>query len=195
MSQKISVDAISDYKVEEAIRRVSINISNSYPDAKKILVSSVAGKEGKSFVSLQLARILGARGSKVLYIDGDLRSGLSSETGLAEYMEGKAKAESIVCETNCKNLSVIPAGKQQVMIDEVLLEKLLKGLEDAYEYIIMDTPSLGEVADGILSGKFCDGVLLVVEPEIVTEKRIRTVKTELERNGCKILGVVLNKVM
>ena len=72
MSQKINVDAISDYKVEEAIRRVSINISNSYPDAKKILVSSVAGKEGKSFVSLQLARILGARGSKVLYIDGDL---------------------------------------------------------------------------------------------------------------------------
>ena len=45
---KVSVDAISDYKVEEAIKRLSVNLSNSYPEAHKIMVSSVAGKEGKS---------------------------------------------------------------------------------------------------------------------------------------------------
>lgn len=195
MSQKINVEQIADYKVEEAIRRLSVNISNSYPDAKTILVSSVAGKEGKTFVSLQLARVLAARGSKTLYINGDLRSKGGSENGLAEFMQETIERNEIIYNSNCKNLDVIPAGKTSVMLDEVLLEKLLTELAGTYEYIIIDSPSLGEVADGIVLGRFCDGILLVVEPEIVKQSRIAVVKEELERSGCKILGVVLNKEM
>lgn len=195
MGQKINVEQIVDYKVEEAVRRLSVNISNSYPDAKTILVSSVAGKEGKSFVSLQLARVLAARGSKTLYINGDLRSNGGSEKGLAEYMQENMESSEIIYNSNCKNLDVIPAGQNTVMFDEVLLEKLLKEMETAYEYVIIDSPSLGEVADGIVLGRFCDGILLVVEPEIVKQSRIAVVKEELERSGCKILGVVLNKEM
>lgn len=195
MGQKINVEQIVDYKVEEAVRRLSVNISNSYPDAKTILVSSVAGKEGKSFVSLQLARVLAARGSKTLYINGNLRSNGGSEKGLAEYMQENMESSEIIYNSNCKNLDVIPAGQNTVMFDEVLLEKLLKEMETAYEYVIIDSPSLGEVADGIVLGRFCDGILLVVEPEIVKQSRIAVVKEELERSGCKILGVVLNKEM
>lgn len=195
MGQKINVEQIVDYKVEEAVRRLSVNISNSYPDAKTILVSSVAGKEGKSFVSLQLARVLAARGCKTLYINGDLRSNVGSEKGLSEYMQENMESSEIIYNSNCKNLDVIPAGQNTVMFDEVLLEKLLKEMKTAYEYVIIDSPSLGEVADGIVLGRFCDGILLVVEPEIVKQSRIAVVKEELERSGCKILGVVLNKEM
>lgn len=195
MGQKINVEQIADYKVEEAIRRLSVNISNSYPDAKTILVSSVAGKEGKSFVSLQLARVLAARGSKTLYINGDLRSNGGGEKGLAEYMQETLESSEIIYNSNCKNLDMIPAGKNSVMFDEVLLEKLLSELAATYEYIIIDSPSLGEVADGMVLGRFCDGILLVIEPEIVKQNRIAVVKEELERSGCKILGVVLNKEM
>lgn len=193
---KVSVDAISDYKVEEAIKRLSVNLSNSYPKAHTIMVSSVAGKEGKSFVSLQLARILAGRGMKTIYVNADLRLGGNKEIGLSEYMEEKADKDKIVCNTNCNNLSVINSGKAgSTIINEVLMEKLLKELQDEYEYVIVDTSSLGEVADGMVIGKFCDGVLLVMEPEVVEEKKARTVKAELERSGCKILGIVLNKEM
>lgn len=195
MSEKINIESIADYKVEEAVRRLSVNISNSYSDVKAILVTSVAGKEGKSFVSLQLARVLAGRGNKVIYVNGDTRSELSSQAGLADYMEETVDIAKIIYETNCKNLSIIPAGKKQAMIDEVLLEKLVGEIKDTYDYVIVDSPSLGEVSDGIVIGKFCDGVLLVVEPEIVPEKKIVSVKEELERSGCKILGVVLNKEM
>lgn len=193
MSEKINVESIADYKAEEAIRRLSVNISNSYPEVKIILVSSVAGKEGKTFVSLQMARVLGARGARTLYINADLRKGCGEETGLGEVMTGTAERSEVIYESNCKNLSILPAGKISVMIDEVVLEKLLKEVKEAYEYIIIDSPSLGEVADGMIIGKFCDGVLLVLEPGIVEEKRIRAVKEELERSGCKILGVTINK--
>ena len=193
MGQKINVETITDYKTEEAIRRLSVNISNSYPEVKTILVSSVAGKEGKTFVSLQMARVLAARGAKTLYINGDLRKGCSEETGLAEVMTEAVEYCKAIYESNCKNLSILPAGKTSVMIDEVVLEKLLKEVKEAYEYIIIDSPSLGEVADGMMIGKLCDGVLLVLEPEIVEEKKIRAVKEELERSGCNILGVAINK--
>ena len=193
---KVNVDIIADYKVEEAIRRLSVNLSNSYPEAHAILVSSVAGKEGKSFVSLQLARVLAGRGMKTVYVNADLRLGGNENIGLSEYMEEKADKEKIICDTNCKNLDIIHPGKiSGTIINELLMEKLLKELHSEYEYVIVDTSSLGEVADGMVIGKYCDGVLLVMEPEVVEENKARTVKAELERTDCKILGVVLNKEM
>ncbi len=193
---KVNVEAITDYKVEEAIRRLSVNLSNSYPDAHTIMVSSVAGKEGKSFVSLQLARVLAGRGAKTIYVNGDLRAGGTEYTGLSEYMQEETSFDKIISSTNYKNLDVIHPGKTVgTIINEVLLKKLLKELAGEYEYIILDTSSLGEVADGMIMGKFCDGILLVLEPEVVEEKRIQRVKEEIERNGCKIFGIVLNKDM
>lgn len=193
---KVNVDAISDYRIEEAVRRLSVNLSNSYPEAHKIMVSSVAGKEGKSFVSLQLARILAGRGMKTVYVDADLRLGKTEVVGLSDYLQEEAKKEQIIAETDCKNLSTILPGKNPgTIINEVLMEKLLKELEEEYEYVVVDTPSLGEVADGMVIGKFCDGVLLVMEPEVVKQQKAVNVKAELERSGCKILGIVLNKEM
>ena len=193
---EVNVNTISDYKVEEAIRRLSVNLSNSYPDAHTIMVSSVAGKEGKSFVSIQLARILAGRGMKTVYVNADLRLGGNEAVGLSEYMEEEVKKEQIIADTDCKNLStILPGKKSGTIINELLMEKLLKELREEYEYVIVDTSSLGEVADGIVIGKFCDGVLLVMEPEIVEENKAKNVKAELERSGCKILGIVLNKEM
>lgn len=193
---KVNVDTISDYRVEEAVRRLSVNLSNSYPEAHKIMVSSVAGKEGKSFVSLQLARVLAGRGMKTVYVNADLRLGGNETVGLSEYMEEAADKGKIIHETNCKNLyTIYPGKKQGTIINELLMEKLLKELEEEYEYVVVDTPSLGEVADGMVIGKFCDGVLLVMEPEVVKQDKALNVKAELERSGCKILGIVLNKEM
>ena len=194
--KQMNVDVISDYKVSEAIRRLSVNLSNSYPETHTIMVSSVAGKEGKSFVSLQLARVLAGRGMKTLYVNADMRLGENEIAGLSEYMEDRIKKEEMIADTNCKNLSVVYPGKTTgAMINEVVMERLLKELREEYEYVIVDTSSLGEVSDGMVIGKFCDGVLLVVEPEIVEEKKAKTIKEELERSGCNLLGVVVNKEM
>ncbi len=191
---KISIESIADYKVEEAVRRLSVNLSNSYPNVHSITVSSVAGKEGKSFVSLQLARVLAERGMKTIYVNADLRLGGNEYTGLVEYMREETEKNKIIFNTGCKNLDIIYPGKKTgTIINELLLEKLLKELRTTYEYVIVDTPSLGEVSDGMIIGKFCDGVLLVLEPGIVEEKKAKMVKEELNRNGCKILGIVLNK--
>lgn len=194
--EKMNVETITDYKVEEAIRRLSVNLSNSYPEEHTIMVSSVAGKEGKSFVSLQLARVLAGRGMKTIYVNADFRLGGNEAVGLSEYMEEEVKKEQIVADTNCKNLSaILPGKKSGTIINEFMIEKLLKELREEYQYVIVDTSSLGEVADGMVIGKFCDGVLLVMEPEIVEESKAKNVKAELQRSGCKILGIVLNKEM
>ena len=88
-----------------------------------------------------------------------------------------------------------PGKTTGAIINEVVMEKLLKELREEYEYVIVDSSSLGEVSDGMVIGRFCDGVLLVMEPGIVEESKAKNVKAELERSGCKILGIVLNKEM
>ena len=94
--KRVNVENISDYRVDEAVRRLSVNISNSFPEAKRIMVSSVAGKEGKSFVSLQLAKVLAGRGMKPIFVDADLRLGKTEVVGLSDYLQGEAKKEQII---------------------------------------------------------------------------------------------------
>lgn len=192
--EKIVLESISDYKVKEAIKRVAVNVSSRYPDTHRILVTSIAGKEGKSFVSLQLAKVMAEKGKKVLYINGDLRKNISEQMGLAEYLGDEIALDKTIYETEHKRLQVIPSGRKNVTtINENKVKELLKKLSETYDYIVIDSPSVGEVADAISIGTYCDGILLVVEPEIVEQKTMVRIKDELENNGCKILGVVLNK--
>lgn len=192
--EKLMLESISDYKVEEAIKRLTVNLTGSYPEAKKIVVTSIAGKEGKSFVSLQMAKVMAGKGKKTIFINGDLRMGMLEQAGLAEYLQDDISLDKVIYETEQKLLKIIPAGKSRLtIINEERLEKLLKELSASYDYIIIDSPSVGEVADAMTMGGYCDGILLVLEPDIVEEKMVRRVKEEIERNGCKILGVVLNK--
>ena len=60
--------------------------------------------------------------------------------------------------------------------------------------MIIDAPPLGSVIDAAVISKVCDASVLVVAAKSVSYKFVRTVKEQLEKTGCPILGVVLNKV-
>lgn len=183
-----------DYRIEEAVKRLAVNISQAEMVSKTLLITSVAGKEGKSFISEQLAKVYARKGEATLYIHGDMRSQVSVDPGLSEYLFGKNKLSEIVNKTDIEGYDIVLCGKQiTTIINEVRFKQFIEEASSNYEHIIIDSPSVGEVADGITMGQYCDGVLLVLEPEIVEEKRMRTVKEEMERSGCKLLGVVMNK--
>ena len=57
-----------------------------------------------------------------------------------------------------------------------------------------NAPPLGSVIDAAVISKVCDASVLVVAAKSVSYKFVRTVKEQLEKTGCPILGVVLNKV-
>ena len=63
-----------------------------------------------------------------------------------------------------------------------------------YDYVIIDAPPLGSVIDAAVISRVCDASVFVVAANTVSHKYVRSVKEQLEKTGCPIIGVVLNKV-
>lgn len=193
-----------DYTTSEAIKILRTNLEHR-GDVRVLCFTSVMGKEGKSFISLHLAKAMAATGKSCVVINGNLREkgrdkGFSRDKdikGLADYLEDGLTPDDVLCETNIPNLSIIESGKETSYASEVLgkdaYKKLIAKLREGYDHILIDTPTIGEVADGLILAKSSDGVVLVIEPYVVNYEKAQKVKGLLEVNGCNILGVVMNK--
>ncbi len=193
------------FKVNEAYKRVRTNITFAGDEIKAIAITSSVPNEGKTEVSFNIARSFAEDGKKVLYIDADIRKsvmiaryGVDKETkGLAHYLSGQTKMDQIIYETNIDNLSVITIGTKSTNPAELLgsqkFESMMNKIREQYDIIIIDTPPLGSVIDAVLVAKFCDGAIIVIETDNVSHKMVQSVKKQLDRGGCKILGAILNK--
>jgi len=121
-----------------------------------------------------------------------------SEKTLNHHLTGKADREDIILESNINNLYLILSEqeneKPSELLNENLLSSLITFLRENYDYVIIDTPAVGEVTDAVLVSRFCDGCLMVIEPGVVSYKLAQRVKEHIENSGTKLLGVVLNKV-
>ena len=167
-----------DYRSNEAYKTLRTNIEFSGSDKRVIVFTSCTPNEGKSTVSLSLAASLAEGEKRVLFIDADLRKSVmmgrhkitGELNGLSHFLSGQAELKDVICKTQNQGLSVILAGVVPPNPAELLgnhrFEAMLDGARKAYDYVITT-----------ISYKFA-----------------RTVKEQLEKAGCPILGVVLNKV-
>ena len=118
--------------------------------------------------------------------------------GLSHYLSGQADLNDVICRTQEAGLFVIFAGVVPPNPSELLGQKrfahLIENAKANYDYVIIDAPPLGNVIDAAVISKVCDASVLVVAAKSVSYKFVRTVKEQLEKTGCPILGVVLNKV-
>lgn len=169
-----------------------------------ITITSSSPDEGKTITAFNLANSFAQMGKKVCLIDCDLRkSSLKSYllirdkcSGVSEYLTRQSK--DYIKETNIKNLYVILSGKKPPNPSELLsgqrFDDLLDELRDIFDYIIIDTPPVTVAMDAAIIGRKSDGVVLVVRNEFTKRNVLKRAKIELERNGSRIVGVVLNRV-
>lgn len=182
------------------------NLEFSGSDKRTIVLTSSTPNEGKSTVSLGLAMSLAEGGKRVLLVDADLRKSVlmgrhkvtESVKGLSHYLSGQAQLSDVICGTQEDNMFVIFAGIIPPNPSELLgserFAELIRRTKNDYDYVIVDAPPLGSVIDAAVIAKACDASVLVVAASTVSYKFIRTVKSQLEKTECPILGVVLNKV-
>jgi capsular exopolysaccharide synthesis family protein len=170
---------------------------------RTVLITSASPREGKSFISANLAQILVQQPNRrVLLIDADLRwsrlhtsLGTSGAPGLTDYLMGEADELAIVQRGPMDNLHFIPGGKHAANPAELLangrLGQLLQRLAPLFDWVIVDSPPAMAVSDPRLMAGVCDGVLIVVaaglEPFDVVQKTARQFKDR------RLLGVVLNR--
>lgn len=192
------------YEMREAIKTFRTNVQFSGSDIKVISITSSTQNEGKSFVSLELAKSLAETGKKVLFVDADLRKSALAERyvdeknmlGLSHYLSGQSNSDEIVYATQFENLYVIFSGPFPPNPVELLggkkFDDMIEYYRSIFDYIIVDTPPLGLVIDAAIVSTKCDGVIINVAANYTSYRSVQFVKKQLERAGCNILGAVLN---
>ena len=137
-------------------------------------------------------------------IDADMRNSVMAGrntnakniVGLSEILTGMVKLGDAIYSTQYSNLQIIFAGQYPPNPVELLGGKYFKTFlaetRKVYQYVIVDTPPLGRVIDAAVVAPNCDGTILVIGNSTVRYRQAQDVVAQLEKSGCKILGVVRN---
>lgn len=208
---KIKMDSIQElpYAVEESINRLRINVSFLGNEIKKIMVVSTLPNEGKSFVTMQMWKQMANAGIKSVLVDADMRNSVlvkkndmerqdgKEMKGLVNYLAEDFSLDEVIYESPFENGYIIP-NVENIINPSMLLESdkcgnMLNELSKDYRYVFVDAPPLGLVSDAEKIGSMCDGAILVIRSGEITRAEVKNSIKQLERSGCKILGVVLNR--
>lgn len=199
----------NSYTMKESLRALKTNLQFCGDDIKTILVTSSVPDEGKSTVTMELARSLTESGKTVLVIDTDMRKSvlvgrlrakaLKGEVyGLSHYLSGQKKMDEIIYTTNQKGLFMVFAGPSVPNPTEILDKKyfsvLMEFARDHFDYVLVDCAPIAAAIDAAVVAKYCDGAMLVISQGMASSRLVANVKKQLEASGIRILGAVLNKV-
>ena len=190
MAEIVLKNLTKDYRSNEAYKTLRTNIEFSGSDKKVIVFTSCTPNEGKSTVSMGLAASLAVLVGRHR-VTGEVK-------GLTHFLSGQADVKEVILRTQEPNLFVTFAGPVPPNPAELLgsrrFEAFLDGARQAYDYVIIDAPPLGNVIDAAIIAKNSDASVMVISAKTISYKFARVVKEQLEKADCPILGVVLNKV-
>lgn len=195
-----------DYDYNEAIKTLRTNIQFCGSNIRTVMFTSALPDEGKSDISFALAESLAQIGKKVIMIDADIRKSIlvsryqlrQEVFGLSQYLSGQKSLDDVIYDTNVENLNVIFAGPYSPnpaeLLEEGLFARMIEHIRVCYDYAIIDTPPMASLIDGAIIATHCDGAVIVIESGAISYRLEQKVKSQIEKSGCRILGVVLNKV-
>ena len=196
----------------EQIRSLRTSISFYLDSSKKtnyiLLTSSMSG-EGKSFISMNLAKSYSLQGKKVALVEFDLRRpkiskalGLSADKGgLTSLLLGKHKANEVLVSISSKEeevLDLFPCGavppNPQELISTEYMQGLKKYLDDNYDLVVIDSPPFGIVADAQILGKWADLTLVITRFQQTIKDQIQEINEWNNKGLFKSIAFVFNGV-
>ena len=194
--------------IAEAIKTIRTNLQFSSVDdkVKSILVTSSFSREGKSFVTANLAVAFAQAGTKVLIVDCDLRRGRQHNIFHVENLEGlsnlliddvEKKYKHYIKKTRYENIYVLPMGIVPPNPSELLAsdknKQLVEILAKNYDLVIYDGVPVGGLTDSIIMADLVDKIVIVSAYKQTPIELLNNTKKNLEKFSDKIAGVVLNK--
>ena len=198
------------YSYTEEIKQLRTNIEFSGSDKKVIVITSTYANEGKSTLSLELAKSFAELGKNVLLIDADMRSSELAEKrvsnaatqtqlkGLSHLLSGQTTLEQVLVKTDIPHFYTIFSGRVPPNPSELLsnskMSNLLEWSREQFDIVLIDTPPIKIVADASVVAPLSDGAIMVIKANKVSRKDAQTALKQFDRVNCPILGIVLNQV-
>ncbi|WP_370290665.1 polysaccharide biosynthesis tyrosine autokinase [Nocardioides sp.] len=189
----------------ERIRQVraSLRFSDLDNPPQVVAVTSSVPAEGKTSVAVNLAVALGSEGSRVLYVDVDLRRPrgalafeVSDQPGLTEVLVEPDLLGATLHRVD--GIDVLASGGLVPNPSELLaterMQMLIQRARQDYDFIILDCPPVLPVADALTLIQSSDGALFVLGLDRVAREAAVQALTMIDDVGGRVLGVVLNRV-
>lgn len=190
--------------LKDSFHKVRLEMENAAKekDQRVFMVTSASAHEGKSMAAANLALSLANKGHRVLLLDFDLRNPTQMKT-----FDLKAEDADRITLSDTEffsfhqvvhdTLDVVSVSAVQDQAAEILggeeVKNWMKQMREAYDYVLIDTPPIGIIADSAVTAEYADSVIVVIREDYVSVNAIRDVLQTLQHINHNVLGCMLNQ--
>jgi succinoglycan biosynthesis transport protein ExoP len=171
--------------------------------AKTLMITSSVSGEGKTFCSINIATVFALSGKKTVIVGLDLRKpklfeefNLNNSVGVVNYLIKQKSLDDIINHTSIPFLDVVLSGPVPPNPSELIIgdgmKELIDELKTKYDYIILDTPPVGLVADSLELAQYCDVTLYIVRQNFTKKEMITLLNNRVKRGELQNTSIILN---
>jgi capsular exopolysaccharide synthesis family protein len=172
--------------------------------SKLITLTSTVGGEGKTSTVCELGKAIASSGKKVIILDLDMRKPtlhkkckLFNNEGMSSLLAENILLDSVIQKTKYANLSVIASGRIPPNPTELIMSDTLKPVIDTllmkYDYVLLDSPPVGLVADAIMLMHMSDISLFLLKANYSKKEFIRNIN-RITNDPDINPGIILNSI-
>lgn len=208
--ERLVVKPNSQTVLAEMFRLLRANLSyiSAGEKIQSLLVTSSMSGEGKSFITLNLGMTQALAGKRVLILEMDLRKPRQEEyltierskKGVVNYLvDPELSLADVIRNTGAHpNLDILTSGPKPPNPGELILSPrlrtMLDELRNTYDFIIIDAPPVGLVADALQMKDLAQATMYVVRLGYTRKAQLRILEDIHEKNKLPRPFAVLNDV-
>ena len=193
--------------INEAFRVVRTNLDfmlNNSAETQAIMMTSYNPGSGKTFTSLNIATSMALKGKHVMLIDLDIRKATLSKTigeprkGITNYLNGQIDYEQAVVHNMLGTegldflpVGVIPPNPAELLLDK-RLETLIAEVKQHYDYIFIDCPPVGIVADTSIISRVADRTIFVIRVGVLDRRVLPDIERVYKEQQYPNMSLLIN---
>ena len=150
-----------------------------------------------------MAAIFALSGHKTILIGGDLRKPklhedfkVDTAKGLSSFLINKSELSEVIEKTEIGALDVIASGptppNPAELLDSSKMKELIQELNKKYDYVIVDTPPIGLVTDGVILMQYSDVNLYLVRHNYSKTKALDIINNLYNQEQVNNVHIIIN---
>lgn len=192
-------------RVREAFRTLQVQLPTGErgSDGRVVMFTSASPQDGKTASAIDFALVLSAAGYQVILLDFDLRKpdiggrlGVAYANHLDFAREEIALDDVLVDVPSAPGLRIVGSprhGSATPLLDSSgrRLPALLREAREAADYVIIDTPPIGQVSDALVVAMAADDIIVVSRTGSTDREELQHTRELLERMSLVPAGLLV----
>ena len=191
-------------QVREAFRTLQVQLPpDSSTTGRAVMFTSASPRDGKTASAIDFALVLAAAGLRVILFDLDLRkpeigARLAVHADYPDFIGADASLDELLVDVSStpglRMVSSRPGGDVQPLLEVTnrRLPELLREAREAADYVIVDTPPVGQVSDALrVAIAVNDTIILVARTDNTHREDLSHTRELLDRMALTPAGLLL----